>query len=294
MRAYLFLVTTALFWGCNAVAGRLAVGHISPFLLTSTRWGLAAVYASALGWRYLRHDWPVLRRNLPLLAAYGTVGFTLFNATYYTAANYTTAINIVIIQSGMLLVIFIANFLLFRHRVTGPQALGFLLTLAGVAVTASNGSLDQLMKLHLNRGDALMLLAIVFYGSYTAALRWKPRVHWLSFMAALSTAAFIASIPFTAYEVSTGAVIWPDARGMAIGVFTSLFPGLIAQATFIAGTELIGSNRAGLFINLVPIFGALLSVAILHEQLHLFHILALALVLSGVALAERRRRQAAA
>ena len=288
-RAYLLLVVTTLFWGSNAIAGKLAVGHISPLLLTSTRWGLAFLAAVALGHRRFIRDWPTVRRHLPLLFAYGAIGFACFNASFYTAAKYTTALNIVIIQAGMPLVIFCINFLLFSIRVTAGQAAGFALTLAGVGLTVSNGSLEAFVRLHFNRGDALMLLAVLFYSSYTAALRWKPAMHWLSFMTAVSAAAFATSLPFTLWEASAGQLILPDPRGAAIGVFTAIGPGLIAQATFIAGTELIGSNRAGLFINLVPIFGSLMSVALLGEAFHLHQAAALVMVMGGIALAERRK-----
>ncbi len=289
LRAYAFLTLTALLWSGNAIAGRLAVGHISPFLLTTLRWGLCFVAATLLAGRQIRHDWPALRRNSGLLFSFGAVGFTGFNAMLYTAAHYTTAINIVIMQSGMPLVIFAISFALFRTRVSPGQAAGFLLTLIGVLATAANGSLDRLVHLQLNQGDALMLLAILFYGGYTAALRWKPKMHWLSFMAAISCGAFVASIPLTLWEAWHGAALWPDGRGWAVVLYAAFFPGLIAQASFIAGAGLIGGNRAGLFVNLVPVFGAILSVAILGEALRPYHILGLALVLSGLALAERRR-----
>ncbi len=291
-RAYLLLVVTTLFWGSNAIAGKLAVGHISPFLLTSTRWAVALLAAIVLGHRRFMADRATVRRHLPLLFAYGAIGFACFNATFYTAAQYTTALNIVIIQAGMPLVIFCVNFALFRIRVTTGQAAGFALTLTGVMLAVSNGSLETFLGLKFNRGDALMLLAILFYGSYTATLRWKPAMHWLSFMIALSAAAFVASLPFTLWEAASGRLFLNDGRGVAIGLFAALGPGLIAQATFIAGTEIIGSNRAGLFINLVPIFGGLMSVALLGEQLHLYQLAALALVVGGIAIAERRRRTA--
>jgi drug/metabolite transporter (DMT)-like permease len=289
LRAYFLLALTMLFWAANAVAGKLAVGHISPFLLTSMRWGIAFVAGLALGAPRLAQDWPVVRRNLPLLFGYGAIGFACFNAAFYTAAKYTSAINIVIIQAGMPLIIFIANFLLFRIRVTSGQAIGFALTMTGVIVTTSNGSLETLAGLQLNRGDALMLLAILFYGGYTVALRWKPPMHWLGFMTAASAAAFITTIPFALWEIASGEVIYPDLRGAAIGFFTALLPGFVAQITYIRGNEMIGSNRAGLFINLVPIFGTLMSILILGETLHLYHVLAIVLVLGGITLAERRK-----
>lgn len=278
-----------LFWAANAVAGKLAVGHISPFLLTSMRWGIAFAAGLTLGLPQLARDWPVVRRHLPLLFVYGAIGFACFNAAFYTAAKYTTAINIVIIQAGMPLVIFVANFLLFRIRTTGGQAIGFALTMAGVVLTTSNGSFETLANLQLNRGDALMLLAILCYGGYTVALRWKPPMHWLSFMIVASGAALLVSLAFTAWEIASGQVIYPDARGTAIGFFTALLPGFVAQVTYIRGNELIGSNRAGLFINLVPIFGTLMSILIIGETLHPYHVAAIAMVLGGITLAERRK-----
>lgn len=289
-RAYFFLATTAFLWAGNAVAGKLAVGHASPLLLVTLRWLVAVIVIVAIGYRQIARDWPVIRTKLPLLGLMGAVGFTMFNDLFYTAANYTTAINIVIIQAGMPLIIFLANFALFRIRVTGAQWVGFALTLCGVLTVAAQGSLTVLMHLHLNRGDALMLVAIVCYGLYTVWLRWMPNIHMFSFMAALSVAALIASLPFAGYEVASGHAIWPDAQGWAVVVYIGLFPSLLSQMCFAAGTAIIGSNRAGLFVNFVPVFGAVLSVLILGEHLHAYHFAALALVIGGVTLAQRRRR----
>ncbi|MDE3078429.1 MAG: DMT family transporter [Paracoccaceae bacterium] len=293
MRAYALLTLTTLCWGANAVAGRLAVGHVSPMVLTSMRWAICFVAATLLALPHLRRDLAELWRNRVLVAGYGTIGFALFNGIFYTAAHYTTAINLVIIQAGIPLVVFGLSFALFRTPVSGAQIAGFAVTLVGVLVTAAHGSLAALMALRVNRGDALMLLAILCYGGYTVALRWKPSVHWLSFMAGISGAAFVVSLPLLGWEAARGAAVWPDARGWALGLFTGFFPGLIAQASFIAGAGLIGANRAGLFINLVPVFGAVLSVLILREGLMAYHLAGLALVLSGLALAERGRLAAA-
>lgn len=289
LRAYLFLTLTAMAWGGNAIAGKLAVGHISPMLLTSLRWAMAFSIMLAFALPQVRREWSVIRRHLPLLFAYGALGFACFNIVLYSALNHTTAINVVIEQAGMPLIIFLANFLLFRIKVTGGQVLGFLLTLAGVIITASGGSFSRLIALELNVGDALMLLGIALYGGYTVALRYKPPLHWQSMITVMAGAAFLTSIPFAFWEVAQGTVIWPDARGWWLTLYTAVFPSLVSQVLFIKGNEIIGSNRAGLFINMVPIFGTLMSVMILGEALHLYHVLALVLVMGGIWLAERRR-----
>ena len=290
LRAYVFLTITAMSWGGNAVAGKLAVGHISPMLLTSIRWGLAFTVLMTFALPQVRRDIKTIQANLPLLIGYGMFGFACFNILLYSALEYTTAINVAIEQAGMPMVIFLANFILFRIKVMPAQIIGFLLTLSGVAVTASSGSLARLIGLELNQGDALMLLAVVFYGGYTVALRYKPVLHWQSMITVMAAAAFLTSIPFSMIEVARETVIWPDTTGWLVAAFTAIFPSLVAQVLFIKGNEIIGSNRAGIFINLVPIFGTLMSVMILGETMHLYHVLALALVLGGIWLAERGKR----
>lgn len=292
--AYALLLTTMLFWGGNAVAGKLAVGHISPFLLVSLRWAMAVAILSLFAGRRLQEDWPVIRRNLPLLVGLGATGFTAFNATFYLALNYTSAINVAIEQAGMPVVIFAANFLIFRMRVTWLQLVGFILSLVGIAVATTHGQPGRLASLDVNFGDCLMLLAVLLYGGYTVALRLKPDIHWMSTITVLAVSALIASIPFALWEFWAGRTILPDAMGWGVTTYTALFPSLLAQVFFIRGNELIGGNRAGMFINLVPIIGTLLSIAILGEVFHLYHAVAIVTVLGGIWLAENSGRRHAA
>lgn len=287
--AYLLLLFAALFWAGNAVAAKFAAGHISPMLLTAGRWFVAIAILVAIGHRNLARDWPVIRRNLPYLMAMGTVGFTFFNACLYTAVNYTTAINASILQAAVPMVIFIANFALFRIRVSAGQIGGFLLTVAGVAVVASQGNLAQLAAFRINFGDALMLIAIVAYASYTVALRGMPKLHWQSMMIALSVGALLSAMVFAGIEIAAGKAQLPDASGWIALIYASIFPAILSQTFYIRGNALIGGNRAGLFVNLVPVFGTLLSVVVLSERLHAYHVFALALVFAGIWLAERKR-----
>ncbi len=290
--AYLLLVLTTLFWGGNAVAGKLAIGHVSPMLLTALRWGVAMVVLGLIGHKQLRIDWQLVRGNLPLLMALGFLGFAVFNIALYSALLYTTAINVSIEQAAMPMLIFAANFLLFRLRVTWLQIVGFVLSIAGVALTASHGDPRELLALNVNFGDLLMLIGVIVYSAYTVALRLKPAIHWQSLMIVLTGVAFIGTLPFVAAEFYVGAGIVPDVQGLGVVAYTIFFPSIVAQIFYIKGVEMIGANRAGLFINLVPIFGTLLSVMILRETFHLYHGIAMVLVLGGIWLAEASGRRA--
>ncbi len=288
-RAYLVLIIATLCWGGNAVAGKLAVGHVSPMVLTFLRWTLAVVIILAISLPQLVRDWPVVKKRLPYFFVLGAIGYTCFNAALYSALKYTSAINVAVIQAGIPMVIFALNFILFRTRIFAGQIIGFFLTIAGVGLLASHGDLMSLVQLQMNVGDAIMLLAVLSYAVYTVMLRWKPVVNWRTLMAIPAIGALVTSAPLMLWEVAKETAVWPDAKGWVIALYTALFASLIAQICFILGVERIGPNRAGLFINLIPVFGTLLSVMILGEVLHPYQIIALLLTLGGIAVAERKK-----
>jgi drug/metabolite transporter (DMT)-like permease len=290
---YLLLCLTAACWGANAVAGKLAVGHVSPMMLTLVRWAIAIAIVLPFAWGPLRRDWPAVRANLPFLFALGVFGMALFNGLFYTALLYTSAVQATIVQSAMPLVVFIGMFLLFGQRVRRAQLIGFAITALGVAITAARGDLSSLLSVGLNRGDALMVVAVVLYAGYTVALGFRPKLHWLTMILVLSVGALVASVPMLVWEIEAGGYIAPDAQGWAVALFTAIFPSLVGQVLYIRGVEMIGASRANLFINFVPIFGAGLAVLVLAEPLLPYHFVALALVICGITIAERARLGAA-
>ncbi|WP_115669610.1 DMT family transporter [Ciceribacter selenitireducens] len=286
LRAYFFLTVATLFWGGNTVVGKLAVGHVSPMVLNFSRWSIALIIICSISVPQLKKDWPELKRHWLLLLGYGAIGYTAFNGFLYTALKYTSAVNGAIEQGGIPVLIFILNFLLFRIPVSAVQILGFAISFVGVALTATRGDLDVLLSLALNFGDALLLLAVAAYAIYTIALRWKPAIHWKSLMAASALGGAMTGLPLVLWEEANGTMILPDLAGMGMIAYAALFPSLISQVFYVLGVEGIGANRAGLFINLVPVFGTLLSLAVIGEALQPLHLIALSLVLGGIAIAE--------
>jgi drug/metabolite transporter (DMT)-like permease len=136
-----------------------------------------------------------------------------------------------------------------------------------------------------------MVMGLVTYSVYTVILRYRPAIHWQSLMIVMTASGAITSLPFTIAEFQIGTGIVPDARGWAILAYVVIFPSILSQIFYIKGVELIGANRAGLFINLVPIFGTLLSILMLGEDFHAYHGIALALVFGGIWLAETAGRR---
>jgi len=187
----------------------------------------------------------------------------------------------------MPVLIILANFMLFRQKAAMLQLLGVAFSIVGVVVTSTNGNPLGFFSGALNWGDALMLVACVFYAAYTISLRWRPSIHWLSFLFVIGCGAVSVCLPLMFWELNAKGFTAPSVNGWLLLSYTVIFPTIISQLAFARGVELIGGNRAGLFINLVPIFGSLLAVMIIGESFQLYHAIGMALVIGGIYLAEK-------
>lgn len=285
---FLLLTLTALFWAGNAVAGKLAAGHVSPFLLTWLRWLFACTILFFFAQNYIRRDFETIKKHWKFLFISGAVGFAVFNNLMYLALNHTSAINVAIEQASMPLIVFVLNYLFFKTKVTMFQVIGFIVTLLGVAVTVTRGNLFGLGNQSLNAGDLLMIGAIMVYGMYSVSLKNKPDIHPLSFLSALGLSALITTTPLVIYEAKNNLLIWPDNTGWGVIIYAAIFPSILSQLFWVLGLEKIGSNRGGIFINLVPIFGAILAILLLGEQFQAYHAIGMVLVLGGIAYAQKK------
>lgn len=295
-RPILILTLTSAFWGGNLVAGKLAVGQIDPYGLTILRWVGALLVILPFSGPSIRRDWPVLKANMPLLLFYGALGYCTFNVLMYVAAYFTSGVNASIEQVAVNIFVMLGNFIIFRVRVRLVQLVGVALTIIGVALTATHGDLGRIMELDVNFGDALVILACLAYAIYSLTLRYRPPLGWLSFLAATFCGAILAAI---FYQLTLGGGFGTFFAGVAhitpsgwlIVLYVLTFPSILAQMLYVRGVELIGANRASLFINLIPVFGTLGSVIILGERLEGFHLVAGVLIILGIFLAEWAARR---
>ncbi len=289
-QAWLVLVVTTMLWGGNGVASRLAVGRVTPMSLVFIRWLAVCTLLAVALVGPIRDNWPEIYRNRWRILLMSGFGFTGFTVLFYASAYWTTAVNITLLQASIPPMV-LAGTVVFRGvHPTPMQIVGMAVTLVGVALIATHGQPLRVLETQFNFGDILILIACVFYAGYTLALRDRPPLPPLVFFASLAFAALVTSFPFMLAEVATGRFHWPTGEGWLVLVFVALGPSLASQLLYMRGVELIGPSRAGLFSNLVPIFGALFAVALLGEEFHTYHALALALTLAGIWLAEQRTR----
>jgi drug/metabolite transporter (DMT)-like permease len=282
----LLLVLTTLIWAGHSIVGRLAVGEIGPMTLTFFRWGVALLPILVAARPSLRRDWPILRANWLYVAAMGALGYTGFNALFYVAAHRTSALNLSIIQGAIPALVLIGARVFLGVRFTGLQALGALVTMLGVVAIAAQGDPARLMALAFNSGDVMMVVAAALYAGYTVGLRERPHVSGLSMLAGMAVAAFVTSAPLMIWEVALGGFVWPTAAGLLLLVYVALGPAFVSQVFYMRGVELIGPGRAGVFVNLVPVFGAIMAVVLLGEPFAAYHVVALILVVGGIAIAQ--------
>jgi drug/metabolite transporter (DMT)-like permease len=295
-RPYLILVLTNLFWGGNIVAGKLAVGNIDPYSLMLVRWtgALLLILPFAIG--PLKKSWPTLRRFWPLYLFYGAVGYASFNMLTYLAAYYTTGVNIAMEQVLINILVMALNFVLFRVGVRPLQLVGAALTIVGVALIVTHGDLSRILSFTVNAGDSLVLFSCLIWAAYSLSLKYRPQTDWLSFLVATCIGASLASLVYLA-SFGGGISTLPQhlstvtRAGWGIAAYTIVFPSVLSQLFYVRGVELIGANRASLFINLLPLFGTVGSVLVVGEQLQPFHLWAALVITVGIVLAEWSARR---
>lgn len=268
---------------------RIAVGEVSPMLIVSLRWLGAVILMLVFARHVIQRDWGKLKSHIPVLFLMGALGFTAFNALFYIAAHTTTAVNIGIIQGAIPVFVLMGAFCVFRTPVSLLQGMGVIVTILGVCMVASAGNLERLASLSINQGDYLMVIACLLYSAYALALRRFSGISALSLFSVIAGAAFIASLPLSLAELYLGNSQWPTQKGWVVVLLITIMPSFVAQICFIKGVSELGAGRAGIFVNLVPVFASILAVSILGEPFRIYHAIALILVILGIGLAESRK-----
>jgi drug/metabolite transporter (DMT)-like permease len=281
-RPALLLSLTALFWAGNFVVGRAVAPSIPPATLACLRWMLAFLILLPFAWPYLRREMPVAIEHWKMIALLGLLGPASFNTLAYAGLAHTDALNGLVVNAAGPMFIAAAAFLIFGDRLTVFQFAGLILGLIGVLLVLTHGQPNRLAELRLNTGDVLLLSAISVWGVYTAFLRKRPALSWQAFCALTFAVGAVANIPLALMEHAAGQGFAFDVANLAAIGYVAIFPSLIAYIFYNRGVELIGAARAGMYLFLIPAFGAILAMVFLGEELRLFHLIAVMLIIAGV------------
>ena len=285
---YLLLSLTSLFWAGNIVLGRYAAGHVPPMTLSCIRWVGAFATLLPFAIPHLRTDWPALRTRLPLIAVLSATGFAINNALSYWALLYTEALNALLIQSSGPLFVALWSLLLFGVRLTREQFAGITISMAGVFTIILHGDIRALTAIQFNKGDVMLAGALLAFGLYSALMPRRPVTHQLSLITFTTAGGALLLLPFSIWELSTDYTLKFDRLTLVMVIYVVIFPSTLAYLCFNRGIALIGPNRAAPLFHLMPVFGSVMAIVLLGEQLRLFHVIGYALVLVGVVIASRR------
>lgn len=284
LRPYGLLALAALCWAGNFVVARGVIEILPPVAFAFFRWVAALIFILPFARRPLAADWPAVRARAGILALLALLGISAWNALLYTAVHTTTAVNAALIQASMPAFIAALSALFFRERIRAVQWAGVLLGFAGAAVIVLRGDLRHLSRLGFVLGDLLMIAAVGCYALYSVLLRKRPAIHPLSFLAATFALGAAGLLPAYLWELlRTGPFALTRAAALSI-LYVALFPSIVAYFCWNQGVAGVGANRAGLFMNLIPVFAAALSIAFLGEALQAFHLAGMALIACGMSL----------
>lgn len=288
----LLLVVPPLLWAGNAIVGRLVHTMVPPITLNFLRWAIAMVILLPFAYRIYRPG-SGLWQNRKRLSVLGLLGIGMYNALQYLALQSSSPINVTLVAASMPVWMLLIGRLFFNAKVSGTQVAGATLSIAGVLLVLSRGTLAQLLALRLVPGDLFMILATIAWSLYSWLLTLAKdpveiRSNWATFLLAQVTFGVIWSGAFSAGEwLLTDAAIhwgWPLAAAL---LYVAVGPAVIAFRCWGAGVQRVGPNVAGFFNNLTPLFAAVMSSAFLGELPHLYHGIAFALIVGGIVLSSR-------
>lgn len=286
---YAALTLTALLWSTNFIIGRAVRDDVSPAALNFLRWAIALLILVPITLRDLQAHRATLMRHWKLIALLGFTGIAAFQTLGYVALTTTTALNTILLLALAPLAIVALSWLALGERVTRVQALGLGISLVGAAVLILHGDPATLAEMRFNAGDLWMLLAVVLWAVYSVLLRRRPaEVPPLALHTMSVAAGTLWMLPAFGWQATHGSALPSStAAWMAVG-FIAVFSSALAHALWVRGVATIGPNRAGVFIHLIPVFGAVLAITFLDEELAAYHAAGAALALGGIVLTSRK------
>jgi drug/metabolite transporter (DMT)-like permease len=285
------LLATAL-WAGNAIAGRVLVGSISPVTLSAVRWGLAALLLLPLGWRVFMPG-SALWQNKKRFLLLGLFGVGSYNVLLYLALQTSTAINVTLIGASMPIWMLFIGAVFYQVKPSVLQMIGAIVSLLGVGIVLTRGDLATLLSMEMVIGDLLIMLATILWAFYSWMLsrpgssserQWP----WAEFLMAQVTVGLVWTGFFDGFEIAAGhAFIDLNWWTASLILFVAIGPSLIAYRCWGLGVNGAGPTVAAFFANFIPLFTALLSAAIIGEPPQLFHGLAFALIVAGIAISSK-------
>tara|TARA_B100000287_G_scaffold301801_1_gene284883 strand:- start:1509 stop:2408 length:900 start_codon:yes stop_codon:yes gene_type:complete len=292
--AYILLILTTIFWSGNFIVGKAAsIYEIPPFSLNFYRWFFAGLILMPFTIKEILNKRKYILDNIGFFIILGITSITIFNSIVYYSLYYTQVISGVLMISTIPVWIIFISSILNIEKTNIFQILGVALSLTGVLFIITKADVELIKNLDFNKGDLTMVIAMFSWALYSALLKKKKyEISQISLLQVIIITGLIFLIPIYFIEMNMGNTIKLGKPFYLTLTYVVLFPGLAAFFFWIKGIALIGANRAGAFLHLMPIFGAIMAMIIFKEKFMFYHFLGAIFIVTGITLSNKKKLNA--
>ena len=288
--AYLLLVLATLFWSGNFIVGKFAtLFQIPPLTLNVFRWIAVWFILIPFTYREIFNNFSYIKKNWLVISFMGVITISTFNSVVYFALNFTQVINAVLVLAAIPAATIVFSSAMKIEKTNSFQLIGLLLSIIGIGVIISNGDIQKIISLSFNKGDLWMIVCVLSWSLYSTLLKKsKFQLSQFSLIQLMVTVGIIFLIPQFFYEKSIGLELTYNKAFFLILFYVVVFPAIAAYYCWQKGIEIIGPNRASMFIQLMPLFSAAMAIVIFNEKFKLYHFSGAVLILIGIYLSNRK------
>ena len=288
------LVCATLFWAGNFMVGKLAfLTDIPPMSLVFFRWSLVWIILIPFTFKEIKRSKEVILKNLPILLFLALTSVGLFNSFTYLSLVHTQVINASLFNTAIPAIIILICFLLKIERTNKYQILGLIISTLGILSIITKLNLDLILSLNFNKGDLIMIGGVISWGLYSSFLKRKKfTLPLLTLVHILCTFGLIFIFPQFFYEFSQGQKINFNTDLIYILFFLALFPSIGSYYCWAGAVSIIGANRAGIFLSLIPLFSTIMAIYFYNEQFQFFHLIGAILIILGLFLSNKEIKNA--
>jgi len=284
------LVLATLFWSGNFIVGKFAtLFDIPPLTLNVFRWITVWFILIPFTYKEIYNNWSNIKKNWIVISFMGIITISTFNSVVYFALNFTQVINAVLVLAAIPAATIVLSTSMNVEKTNSFQLFGLFLSIAGIGTIISNGNIERIISLNFNKGDLWMLVCVISWSLYSTLLKkHKFNLSQFSLIQLMVTVGILFLIPQFFYEKSIGLELNYNKAFFLILFYVVVFPAIAAYYCWQKGIEIIGPNRASMFIQLMPLFSAIMAIIIFNEKFELYHFIGAIFILTGIYLSNRK------
>ena len=288
--AYLLLTLSVFFWAGNFIVGKFAtLFEIPPLTLNVFRWISVWFILIPFTYEEIFMNISYIKKNFLVISFMGVITISTFNSVVYFALNYTQVINAVLVLAAIPALTIILSSLMKIEKTNLFQIFGLFLSIVGIGAIISNGELKRIISLNFNKGDLWMLVCVLSWALYSTLLKkYQLKISQFSLIQLMVSVGILFLIPQFFYEQSIGLDVNFNKAFFLILFYVVIFPAIAAYYCWQKGVEIIGPNRATMFIQLMPLFSAVMAIIIFNEKFELYHFAGAIFIVSGIYLSNKK------